>query len=81
MTERDKEAIFKGGVDLRDIPAWRAKEALIENAESFDPEKHKGLYNITLALLHIVDSLDRVRSDVALLHNKLQPVLKQISDE
>lgn len=81
---RDKISFVKGGLEFglgNPISRFQAQEALLKNVELLDPQKFPAMWNMNVALLYVVDTLDRVRDDVALLHNKIQPILKQISDE
>lgn len=59
----------------------KAAEALQENLALLDPEKHKAARNMTVALVHILNSIQTVKADVGMLHNKLQPILKYLEEE
>jgi hypothetical protein len=60
---------------------YDAQVALRENARLFVPDKYQAARNTNIALQGICDVLERLRDDVALLHNKLQPILKELSDD
>jgi hypothetical protein len=55
--------------------------ALQENLDLLDPVKHKSARNMTFALIYICEGIERLSRDVALLHSKLQPILKEIADD
>ncbi|VTZ25762.1 hypothetical protein MPC4_90101 [Methylocella tundrae] len=64
------------------------KKALEENLNLLDPEKHKTARNMTVALIQllyfqgeILKAQTKIRDDVALLHNKLQPILKYLEED
>jgi hypothetical protein len=63
------------------IGLYEAKAALQENVKSLKPDTHPILHNQNIALLGICHSLENLERDVALLHSKLQPVLKAIGDD
>jgi hypothetical protein len=58
-----------------------AQLALRENARLFASGKYPAAKNTNTALQGICEALERLRDDVALLHNKLQPILKELSDD
>jgi hypothetical protein len=60
---------------------YNAQMALRENARLFASDKNQAAKNTNTALLGICDALERLKDDVALLHNKLQPILKELSDD
>ena len=64
-----------------DVNLFQAKQALQENSRLISADTHKVMWNLNVALLHICDALDRTRRDVELLHNKLQPIIKELSGE
>lgn len=61
---------------------YEAKSALEENVRKhLNPKAHPILWNQNAALLGICDALDRLRDSVDLLHNKLQPILKELVED
>jgi hypothetical protein len=58
-----------------------ARRALQSNATLINSEKHKVAWNTNSALLNMCDALDRLERDVALLHSKLQPILKELIED
>ena len=80
----EKVSYVKGGIDFADytpIHLRQARDALLENAKILDPAKDQAIWNLNVAALYLVQSIAQIRDDVNLLHNKLQPILKQIADE
>lgn len=59
----------------------QARKALRENQSLLDREKNKIAYNLNTALLAIVSRLEKIEQDVGYLHNKLQPILQEISSD
>jgi hypothetical protein len=55
--------------------------ALQENLGLLDPVKHKSARNMTFALIYICEGIESLSRDVGFLHNKLQPILKEIADD
>lgn len=63
------------------VSIFHAMKALQENLGLLDPVKHKAARNMNLALIHICEGMERLSGDLTLLHEKLQPILKQIADD
>lgn len=58
-----------------------AKVVLQRNATLLNPKVHAIVWNTNAALLHMCDALQKIQRDVEFLHNKLQPILKELSDD
>lgn len=58
-----------------------AEKALEENLSLLDPAKHKSARLLTVALLGICGEIRSLKDDVGSLHNKLQPILKEMENE
>jgi hypothetical protein len=63
------------------VSLYDARSALEENLRLLPPDKYRPAANTNKALLGICDALERLKEDVGLLHNKLQPILKELSDD
>lgn len=62
------------------IKLYDALSSLRHQLENTDPAKFPQTWNLGLALLAVGEALSELRSDVALLHNKLQPVLRELQE-
>ena len=58
-----------------------ATHALTETIHHLDPKEHSAARSMCIALVALCDSQKRVENDVELLHNKLQPILRSLSDD
>lgn len=77
-----RKSYVKGGLEFASpIGRGKAEEALLDNAQKLDPTTDSALWNLNVAMLYLVDGLARIQDDVNILHNKIQPILKQISDQ
>ena len=63
------------------VSLHQARKALEENRRLLDPEKHIVARNTNEALLHLLQGLERIQDDLSRLHNRLDPILKEISDD
>lgn len=83
---RDARFIRPEGVNfLARNPADRvslseALRILRDALEKTDPAKAPQTWSLGLALLAVGEALSELKSDVALLHNKLQPVLRELQE-
>jgi hypothetical protein len=77
----EKESAMKKRGEYAYVSIYLATQALQENLSLLDPVKHKAARNMNLALLHICEGMERLSGDLNLLHEKLQPILKQIADD
>lgn len=70
-------------VDLIDaITLYDAKSALVDNlANHIKRDTHPILRNQNTALLGICHSLGKMERDLELLHSKLQPILRGMSED
>ena len=57
-----------------------AMRILRDALEKTDPAKAPQTWSLGLALLAVGEALSELKSDVALLHNKLQPVLRELQE-
>jgi hypothetical protein len=57
------------------------RQRLEEAIASLSPTEHRTLRILTEAILEIHKDTAAMRRDVELLHNKIQPVLKSLSEE
>lgn len=71
-------------MNMRDpgrVSLLQAQTALEENRRLLDPEKYKIARNTNEALLHLCQALQHMQDDLASLHSKLQPILKDIEED
>lgn len=59
----------------------QARKALEDNQRLLDPEKHKIARNTNEALLHMLQSLERMSGDLDRLHKRIDPILKAIAED
>ncbi len=59
----------------------QVRKELQETLNLLDPVTHKAAHAMTFALAYIVEQIGRLRTDVDLLHNKLQPILKELEED
>jgi hypothetical protein len=74
---------LKGNSMQRDPPVYLedALKALRGNQRLLDPAKNNVAYNLSTALLYLCREVGRIEGSVDSLHNKLQPILKNIADD
>lgn len=65
---------------MRHVSETEAIGALAENLSKTLPEKEYSA-NLSRALMYICNELERIGRDVNLLHSKIQPFLKEKSDD
>lgn len=66
---------------FNDVSLFEAQNALQANIAIFKPDTHPILRNQNIALLGICHSLGKLERSLDLLHNKLQPILREMSED
>ena len=67
--------------NLNELGYRDAVAAIEENLRLLDPQKHKTLHNLTIAIAVILKGQSRLWNDMDLLHNKMQPILKHLEED
>ncbi len=62
------------------VTLYESLRILRDALEKTDPAKAPQTWSLGLALLAVGEALSELKSDVALLHNKLQPVLRELQE-
>lgn len=65
----------------RKITLYEALAALRAQLEKVGPEKAPQTWNLGQAIVAIGEAVQTLQHDVTLLHNKLQPVLRDLQDD
>ena len=61
-----------------DVGVYQARTALVKNIEMLAGENNPVLLNLNVVLLHMLSTLEHMKHDVARLHKRLAPLLKQL---
>lgn len=60
------------------VMARHALRGLDDNLANLNPETHGAIRNMNLALFYLVEAVDNLGRDVALLHNRLDHLQREV---
>src|SRR5258708_960692 len=77
IMQEEKDGEMNSKEDPKNIGVYQARSALVKNAEILSADKDPVLWNFKMVLMYMLHTVERMKYDVALLHKRLQPLLKQ----